>query len=115
MLFAGAVGIIDGGDNRAGFRYGKSYDIYAGAALQVGEIFSAWASVDVIERYRDSIGSFELPDSGGLWWYGELGGAARVGGGVAVEVVVDVPLYIKVHGIQPVAAFVASLGVRASF
>jgi len=114
-VFAGAVGIIDGGDNRAGFRYGNSYDLYAGAGVQLSEALSAWFSVDVIERYRDSIGSFELPDSGGMWWFGELGAAARVGGGVTVEAIFDVPLYVKVHGIQPVAAFIASLGLRASF
>lgn len=115
QVFVGAVAIIDGGENRTGFKYGNSTDIYFGAGYRFHESISAWASIDVITREKDTVGTLEIDDSGGIAWYLEVGLAGRITPAWAVEAAVDIPIFMKVHGIQPVPTAIVGVGVRYRF
>ncbi len=114
-LFGAATTVIDEGTNRVGFRYGESYDLVAGTAYSFGEKLSAWVLYDAIIREKDALSAIDLDDSGGTWWYVEVGAAVLPAAGLAFDGSVDFLVYRNVNGTQPVVDLVASFGVRYSF
>ncbi len=113
-LFAGTATVIDEGANSIGFRYGTSVEFYLGAAYTL-EVFSTYVAFDAINRDKDRIGPVDLDNSGGTWWFVELGAAVSPTQGVTFESSLAFPIYIKVNGTQPVADLAWSLGARYRF
>jgi hypothetical protein len=114
-LFGAVTAVIDEGANRIGFRYGNSYDFALGTAVSVSERISVWVLGDAVVREEDMIGPIDLADSGGTWWYLELGAAVVPASGLALDWAVDWLVYRNVNGTQPVVDVVGSVGVRHSF
>ncbi len=115
VLYAAASAVIDGGVNRTGFLYGQSYDLLMGVSWTPVSLLSVWLAADIVSREQDHFSGIDIDDSGGTWWYLECGVAVEAGRGVTVDASVDMPVWIRVNGSQPVADWILSLGVRYRF
>jgi hypothetical protein len=114
-LFAGTSTIIDEGANSIGFRYGTSAEFFVGASYAHEEVAAAYVTFDAVHRDHDRIGPLELQDSGGTWWFVEIGVSVTPASGWMIEASVSIPVYSNVHGTQPVADLAAAIGLRYRF
>ena len=114
-LFAAAAAVVDGGVNRTGFIYGKSYDVLLGASWTPLGALSVWLAGDFVSREKDHFSGTDIADSGGVWWYLEIGAAVDAGRGLGFDASFDLPVWIRVNGSQPVADWILTAGLRYRF
>jgi hypothetical protein len=114
-VFAAAITVIDGGPDPSGFVYGNSYEGDLG--ISVSPIADLWAYAEwiAIVRSKDRQGVLTLADTGGTWWFAELGVGARVYGRLSLEGSVSIPVYRNVNGTQPVSGPIYTAGLRYRF
>jgi len=114
-LFGATIVVIDGGPDPSGFAYGNSYEMDLGVTVSPLKDLWIYAESIAIVRSKDRQGVLTLDDTGGTWWFAEVGIGARVVGGLSLEGSVSLPFYRNVNGTQPVPEAIYTAGFRYRF
>ncbi len=113
--FAGMTLLMDGGPDTARFRNGVLTDMRIGASYQPAPWASVFVTFNFIVREKNLSAGSALSESGGTWWFVEIGGSITPHGGWFVDVSVAIPIYRNVDGTQPVTDEIITAGAGYRF